>query len=131
MSTFQMSYASLAGSGICAILNDKVKRSKLSLTLENCTAHYNKGTADTSLYSTVASMTFVNWNNVIITGKSVFTNNWSPAITAYNSNLNLKGTILFQDNVGSYGAAISLLQSSYLILHEHLNTTFINNEALL
>ena len=27
--------------------------------------------------------------------------------------------------------AISLLQSSYLILHEHLNATFINNEALL
>ena len=131
MSTFQMSYASLAGSGIYAILNDKVKRSKLSLTLENCTAHYNQGTADTSLYSTVASMTFVNWNNVTITGKSVFTNNWSPAITAYNSNLNLKGTILFQDNVGSYGAAISLLQSSYLIVHEHLNATFINNEALL
>ena len=132
MSTFQMSYASLAGSGIYAILNDKVKRSKLSLTIDNCTAHYNfQGTADTSLYSTVASITFVNWNNVTITGKSVFTNNLSPAITAYNSNLNLKGTILFQDNVGSYGAAISLLQSSYLILHEHLNATFINNEVLL
>ena len=101
------------------------------MTLENCTARYNQGTADTSLYSTVASMTFVNWNNVTITVKSVFTNNWSPAIIAYNSNLNLKGKILFQDNVGSYGAAISLLQSSYLILHEHLNATFVNNEALL
>ena len=131
MSTFQMSYSSLAGSGIYAILNDKVKRSKLSFTLDNCTAHDNKGTTYTSIYSTVASMTFVNWNNVTITGKSVFTNNWSPAITAYNSNLNLKGIILFQDNVGSYGASISLLQSSYLILHEHLNATFINNEALL
>ena len=39
--------------------------------------------------------------------------------------------ILFQDNVGSTGAAITLLQTSYLILHEHLNATFINNEALL
>ena len=76
-------------------------------------------------------MTFVNWNNVTLTGKSRFTNNLSPAITVYNGNLNLKGKILFQDNVGSNGAAIMLLQSSYLILHEHLNVTFINNEALL
>ena len=131
MSTFRESYANSAGSGVYAILNDKVKKSKLSLTLDNCTSHNNKGTTYNFLYSTIASMTFVNWNNVTITGNSFFTNNWSPAITAYNSNLNLKGTILFQDNVGSYGAAISLLQSSYLILHEHLNVTFINNEVLL
>ena len=96
-----------------------------------CSSFFKQGTADTSLYSTVASITFVNWNNVTITGKSVFTNNWSPAITVYNSNHNLNGKIPFQDNVGSYGAAISLLQSSYLIVHAHLNATFINNEALL
>ena len=132
MCTFYANYATSAGSAIYAILNDKVERSKVSLTLDSCTAHHNlQGTADTALYSTVASMTFVNWNNVTISGNSVFNNNLSPVITVYNSNLNLEGKMLFQDNVGSNGAAITLLQSSYLILHEHLNSIFINNEALL
>ena len=59
MSTFRQCYANSAGSGVYAILNDKVKKSKLSLTLDNCTAHDNKGTTYNSLYSKVASMTFV------------------------------------------------------------------------
>ena len=100
--------------------------------MDSCVAYHNQqGTAGSSIYSTVASMTFVNWNNVTIMGNSDFQDNFGPVITAYNSNLNLKGKILFQDNAGSNGAAISLLQSSYLIVHEHLNVTFINNEALL
>ena len=132
MCTFRDSYAASAGSAIYAILNNKVNRSKLSFTLDSCRAYHEfQGIAGNSLYCTVSSMTFVNWNNLTITGKSHFTNSLSPAITVYNSNLNLKGKILFQDNVGSNGAAITLLQSSYLILHEHLNVTFINNEALL
>ena len=130
--TFHSNYATSTGSGIYAILSDKVRSSKILLTLDSCRSDHNKqGTAGNSLYSTVASMTFINWNNVTISGNSVFNNNFAPVITAYNSNLNLKGKILFQDNVGSNGAAISLLHSSYLILHEHLNVTFINNEALL
>ena len=131
-SSFSTNYATSAGSAIYAILNNKVRSSIMSLILDSCTSDKNlQGYAGNSLYSTVASMTFVNWNNVTISGKSIFTNNLSPAINVYNSNLNLKEEILFQDNVGSNGAAISLHQSSYLILHERLNATFINNEALL
>ena len=40
MSTFQRSHANSTGSGVYAILNDKVKRSRLSLTLGNCTSQY-------------------------------------------------------------------------------------------
>ena len=121
MSAFVTNFAVLAGSGIYAILNNKT-RSNLSLTLDSCRCRGNVR---------APSFTFVNWNNVTISDNSSFNNSFAPAIEAYNSNLNLKGTILFQNNFGSNGAAITLLQSSYLILHEHLNVTFINNEALL
>ena len=129
LSTFHANFATKSGSGFYGLVNENLK---LSLILDSCIAYHNQqGSAQNPIYTTVASMTFVNWNNVTITGNSDFHDNLSPAITAYNSNLNLKGKIQFKNNVGSNGAAISLLQSSYLILHEHLNVTFINNEALL
>ena len=121
MSAFVTNFAVLSGSGIYAILNNKT-RSNLSLTLDSCLCDGNVQ---------ASSFTFVNWNNVTISGNSVFNNSFAPAIEAYNSNLNLKGKILFQNNFGSNGAAISLLQSSYLILCEHLSATFIENKALL
>ena len=51
---------------------------------------------------------------------AIFTENNSPMIAAYNSNIHMTGQLLFRKNTGTMGAAIQLF-SSFLILHEPLN----------
>ena len=89
-----------------------------------------KGAASYKLYSTVAVLTLINWNNVTFRGNSLFAGSNSPMIAAYNSNIHMTGQLLFKGNSGTMGAAIQLF-SSFLILHEPLIATFHYNNALL
>ena len=84
-----------------------------------------------SLYSQVATMTFVNWKNVTICGESYFHESQNPILAVYNTNLFIQGRTTFTNNSGSSGAAISLYHSSYLFLIPPLHATFLNNKALL
>ena len=83
-----------------------------------------------SLYSKVATMTFVNWKSVTICGESYFHENETPVLAVYNTNLFIQGQITFRNNSGSIGAAISLYHSSYLFFIPPLHATFLNNKAL-
>ena len=88
------------------------------------------GSHSHALYNTIACLTFINWNNVTISGSNHFHDNRSPVIAAYNSNICLTGQHLFKKNTGCNGPVVSLY-SSFLILQEPLTATFLNNNALL
>ena len=129
---YRMNYAYKSGSCLYAFVANSVLRdSNISIIIEDVdiTLSY-KGAASYTLYSTVAGLTLINWNNVTFSGNSHFTENDSPTIAAYNSNIHMTGQLLFRKNTGTMGAAIQLF-SSFLILHEPLNATFLNNNALL
>ena len=129
---FRKNYAYKSGSGLYAFVTNSVLRdSNISIIIEDVKIRSSaKGPASYTLYSTVAGLTLINWNNVTFRGNSHFTENDSPMIAAYKSNIHITGQLLFRKNTGTMGTAIQLF-SSFLILHEPLIATFLNNSALL
>ena len=129
---YRKNYAYKSGSGLYAFVTNSVLRdNNISIIIEDIEIRSNRqGPASYTLYSTVAGITLINWNNVTFRGNSNFTENNSPMITAYKSNIHMTGQLLFRKNTGTMGAAIQLF-SSFLILHEPLIATFLNNSALL
>ena len=126
---FKINYAAITGSGMYAVVRSLTANH--SILLESCESRYNvQGSATNTLYSQVATMTFVNWKNVTISG-GFFHENDSPVLAVYNTNLFIQGKMTFRNNSGSNGAAISLFHSSYLFLNPPLHATFLNNKALL
>ena len=125
---FRKNYAYKSGSGLYAFVSNFVLRdNNIFIIIEDIDiTSSRKGPASYTLYSTVA----INWNNVTFRGNSSFTENNSPMIAAYKSNIHMTGQLLFSKNTGTMGAAIQLF-SSFLILHEPLNATFLDNSALL
>ena len=129
---FRKNYAYKSGSGLYAFVSNSVLRnSNISIIIEDVEIRSNQhGPASYTLYSTVADLTIINWNNVTFRGNSNFTENKSPVIAAYKSNMHMTGQLLFSKNTGVMGAAIQLF-FSFLILHEPLIAIFLNNSALL
>ena len=129
--TFSYSIASKSGSCLYAFVNNNSKDNIL-LTLDNIEARltYHLASRSHALYNTIACLTFINWNNVTISGNNNFHDNRSPVIAAYNSNICLTGQHMFTKNTGCNGPAVSLY-TSFLILQEPLTATFLNNNASL
>ena len=128
---FVYSIASKSGSCLYAFV-DKNFKNNILLTLDNVEARltYHLATRSHAMYNTIACMTFINWNNVTISGNNNFHDNRSPVIAAYNSNICLTGQHMFTKNTGCNGPALSLY-SSFLVLQEPLTATFLNNNASL
>ena len=129
---FRKNYAYKSGSGLYAFVTNSVLRdNNISIIIEDVKIKSGlPGAASYTLYSTVAGLTLINWNNITFRGNSNFTENDSPMIAAYKSNIHMTGQLLFRKNTGIMGAAIQLF-SSFLILNEPLIATFIDNSALL
>ena len=130
---YRWSYASVSGSAMYAFISHKLKHSKsasVSLFFSKILARdCARGNNMYGIYSNVPCFTFINWNNVTISDGRFWENN-APVIAAYNSELYLTGVVLFKSNKGVNGPAF-YLQSSYLVLQEPLNASFIKNSALL
>ena len=130
---FKFNYAYISGSNIYAFVSKDVQKSRdvdVTLVLKNCEVYYSlKGSSNFAAYTTVPSITLINWKNITIDG-GLFHGNNVTVIAAYNSELFFTGNISFHSNRGPKGAAL-FLQSSYLILQEPLNATFTENKALL
>ena len=60
-------------------------------------------------------------------GKTVFSHNLGSAVEAYNSNVYMSGTVFFEYNFASNGAALLLLGQSYLFLYPNLSAHFNSN----
>ena len=125
---FQIHFEGLFLPGMYAVV--RPSKANHSIVLESC--ELKQVSPNTvSLYSKVAAMRFVNWKNVTICGESYFHENETPVLAVYNTNLFIQGRMIFANNSGSNGAAISLYHSSYLFLIPPLHATFLNNKALL
>ena len=78
----------------------------------------------------IGKMVFFNTKSVYFNGENnVFEQVTGSVIQAYNSDIHLNGTLFFNNNKASHGAAIRLDLSSYLFIHESTTASFINNHA--
>ena len=111
---YTKNYAQKSGSDLYAfVTNSVLKDSNISIIIEDVEiATTYRGPASYTLYSTVAGLTFINWNNVTFRGNSHFTENDSPMIAAYKSNIHMTGQLLFRKNTGTTEAAIQLFLHS-------------------
>ena len=80
---------------------------------------------DTTFY---AAVIFDSAQNVTIEN-SKFYSNFGPAIQAKHAILYMLGEILVWNNTGDIGAGISLLYSSYMVLHSNTAILFLENHA--
>ena len=112
------------------ILSESKGHKNLEISLESLNLHneYSSTPLITALDS--AKMVFVNVNSVYVNGEgNLFKQITGSVIQAYNSDIHLNGTLIFNNNKASHGAAIRLDSSSHLFIHESTNASFINNHA--
>ncbi len=60
---------------------------------------------------------------------SYFTENSGTVLRTSTSIVHLEGTVVFANNTGTFGGALRLLSSTFLIVRNHSNITFQNNTA--
>ena len=112
-------YAASYGSGV-----------NVSFTLEDIEAVNNSQIMLRSILAQAAVFSFLNINKVTIKGFCNFSNNFGSVVALINSMATLDGVLLFSNNRGYSGAAIKLLDNSFLQLNNSLRANFTNNNAL-
>ena len=87
-----------------------------------------KGLIQNALTKNPSLFTFINVQLVIFEDTSLFIDNEVSAISAFNSDIKLRGKIVFQKNTLQKTRGVVFLNSlSHLIFSEYVNVTFINN----
>ena len=66
---------------------------------------------------------------VVFVDRNVFTGNYGSALVGISTLYNFNGTVVFENNTANNGGAISLYESSYLILSENAELYFAGNVA--
>ena len=100
--------------------------------------------AYSSVFGNVASILFDSntWTNntglcaiksnqihVSFSGSTFIQANPSLGLCAFYTVIHMEGDVLFQDNMGSFGAAVYLAGSAWISLAEHVTVTFANNNG--
>ena len=130
--SFQNNLVQKTGTCLFVSVHDNVKKfANIVIVLEDIHARNNSQKLTYQPVSTAGIFSFSNIANVIITGTSIFTNNYGSVIDALNSNVHLAkyANVTFNDNVGSRGAAIRLLGNGYLYFIGEAVVNFTNNQA--
>ena len=112
------------------ILSESNRHKNLEIILDSLNLYDVNSNTSLKTALKLGKMFFVNTKSVYIIGeKNLFKQITGSVILAYNSDIHLNGTIIFNNNKASHGAAIQLDSSSYLFIHESANALFINNHA--
>ena len=129
---FQNNLVQQTGACLFVSVYDNAKKfANIFIVLEDIYARNNAQKLTYQPVSTAGIFSFSNIANVIITGTSIFTNNYGSVIDALNSNVHLAeyANVNFSNNVGSRGAAIRLLGNGYLYFIGEAVVNFTNNQA--
>ena len=123
---------STEGTGIClyAVSDSFVRDSTARIILTDITAVGN--TQLHNLYSRdyhQSIFAMENFDHILLTGNSTYTNNHGSVFGISNTKVILGGWLHFENNTGNSGSAFILTGSSRFILKDGLNATFINNVA--
>ena len=112
------------------ILSESKGHKNLKIILESLYLYntYSSTSLITALNS--GKLVFVNTKSVYINGeRNLYEEITGSVIQAYNSDIHLNGTLIFNNNKASHGAAIRLDSLSHLFIHESTNASFINNHV--
>ena len=128
-SVFTETNVTRAGSCIYAI--DTGTQSKvLNIYLNNITAYKNFINNDFYGNKKTELINIVNAKELHINGLSNFSHNFGPIFDITNTKIHLNGQLNIIGNNGYMGTGFKVQGSSYFLLSNGLNATFINNTAL-
>ncbi|XP_065897301.1 uncharacterized protein [Dysidea avara] len=80
-------------------------------------------------YNFASVVALHNTRQVDFVGTAIFENNKGTAIYLYSSIVSFKGVIRFNNNYANSGAALGIYSSSFVLVHEGTNMSFVNNTA--
>ena len=108
---------------------NQLSTKSLTIVLNNFyMTNYDKIINPTTTYN--ARLIFINIASVIITGNNnIFEDQADSIIEAYNTDIHLKGTVIFRHNSATNGAAIQLSWPSHLYIYESTRATFLDNKV--
>lgn len=124
--TFYNNTAETTASCLLATVYDHFDYTKITISLENVTAHNNYQNAATA--SATGLFVFHRVKTINLRSTNTFINNYGSVIEAHESQIYLSGKINFTGNTGKNGAAI-LLQDSKLYITDGLQAVFMKNRA--
>uniref|UniRef100_A0A1X7UKC4 Uncharacterized protein n=1 Tax=Amphimedon queenslandica TaxID=400682 RepID=A0A1X7UKC4_AMPQE len=127
-SVFTNNTATTVGSCIHAINTETFNR-VLNIHLNNITA-YNNFRTENHFGSTRTEIVKVDYAQLYISGLSNFSYNFGTVFGISNSIISLNGQLNIIGNNGYMGTGFKVQGSSYFLLSNGLNATFINNTAL-
>ena len=104
-------------------------QSQCFVTLENFIA--NNNTFELTLDFLSSSAIITNFVTALVLKNVSIANNSMTGLTVFQTTVEVMGTSIFHNNIGSYdGGGLSMHGSSYLLLHEHSILNFTNNRAM-
>lgn len=116
-------------SGACLYAYVFKSKGNVSVQLDGITASDNSQAIAFKELSSSGIFSFDGISHVHISGTSTFARNYGSAIFAMNSRVYLHDSIIFSDNVGIQGPAITIWQHGMLYFMDGLEALFNNNTA--
>ena len=110
----------------CLIVESQQRIRKFTILLSDIFA---KDNLMSEILLTASLFSFENINNVNLLGNSEFNHNRGSVIRAINTDIHLKGRVVFSDNSATSGAAILAVQSSRIFFAKEARTFFFKNHA--
>ena len=106
-------------------MNDYVK-----IIMENITAEKNIQNHEFERPFRISLFTIQNIGSLFLKGSSSFTDNYGSVFGVFNTIIVLEGILHFKNNSAYIGSVFNVIGSSWFILNDGLNATFIGNSAV-
>ena len=125
-----------SGTGTCLYaLSDvhdssSLRNDYVQVIMENINAEKNFQNHEFQLPYKISLFAVQNIGSLLLNGSSSFTNNYGSVFGVMNTKIVLEGMLHFKNNSAYTGSVFNVIGSSWFILNDGLNATFIGNSAL-
>ena len=125
-----------SGTGTCLYaLSDvhdssSLRNDYVQVIMENITAEKNFQNHEFQLPYKISLFAVQNIGSLLLNGSSSFTDNYGSVFGVMNTKIVLEGMLHFKNNSAYIGSVFNVIGSSWFILNDGLNATFIGNSAV-
>ena len=125
-----------SGTGTCLYaLSDvhdssSLRNDYVQIIMENITAEKNFQNLEFACSFGISIFAIQNIGGLFLVGSSSFIDNYGSVFGVFNTKIVLEGILHFKNNAAYIGSVFNVIGSSWFILHDGLNATFIGNSAV-
>ena len=125
-----------SGTGTCVYALSDVHGSNylrneyVQVIMENITAEKIFQNHELQLPCKISLFAVQNIGSLFLVGSSSFTDNYGSVFGVFNTKIVLEGVLQFKNNSAFIGSVFNVIGSSWFILNDGLNATFIGNSAV-